>query len=324
MVLPVHNGMPHLDQAVQSILAQGFADFELVICNDGSNDGTAKVAAGYAAADPRVRVLSRPAKSGVAAAANWAVSAARAPLVAIMHADDIARPDRLQRQVAVFGQHRACVLHGAPADALNWHGDPAHPANLWRLASPSAFAPMAHSSIMLRKAAFDAVGGYRSEADYWEDLDLFWRLARLGQVLVSTAPLTIYRYSRTSIRQREASRGVERALQAMYARAAAVEGAPPAAGPEGGLHPRIFVARNWSRVWAGERAVGLGRLLREGRLRMDRATFETLVFLVWATVGPRSLRATLRLLTRLRNRRARRLFRGAEVLEWQPWPRDRV
>ena len=325
VVLPVHNGEPHVAEAVRSVLALTWRDFELVICDDGSSDATPAILVALAAEDPRIRLARREAKSGLAAAADWAVREARAPLVAIMHADDLAHPERLAVQVALFAAHPDCVLTGSPAEAIDWHGDEAHPVNLWRLAHPSAFAPMAHSSIMFRREAYDAVGGYRSAADYWEDLDLYWRMARLGRVLVTTRALTTYRYSRISTRQRDSSLPVERSLETMYRCAEAVEhGAlPETCGvlPDRALlHPRVFVACSWTRVWGGERAILLPELLRRGRLRLDRATFESLGFVVWATLSPKSLRSVLRLITRLRNRWALRRLRGAELVEWQPLP----
>lgn len=323
IVLPVYNGAPHLAEAVQSLLAQTYGDFELVLCDDGSTDATGAICAELAARDSRIRVMHRPVKSGVAAAANWAVSEAHAPLVAIAHADDLSQPDRLARQFAVMRDHPDCVLTGAPMNAIDWNGQPAHPPNLWRLVRPSAFAPLAHSSIMFRRAAFDAVGGYRDTANYWEDLDLYWRMARKGRILVSVDLLTTYRYSRISIRMRDPATAVEGALETMYRSAAMIESglSPDHLALEQGtkLHPRIFVARSWSRVWAGERPGLLGRLLRHGRLRCDRATLESVAFLAWASCAPKSLRFTLRLLTRLRNRIALHQLKGSHVVVWDPF-----
>lgn len=328
VVLPVHNGEPHIADAVRAILVQSFADFEFVICDDGSTDRTSAIVHRLVETDRRVRVLRRSAKSGVAAAANWAAGEARGSLIAIAHADDLSHPDRLERQVAVMTDHPECVLTGAPAATIDWHGKEAHPANLWRLTHPSVFAAIAHSSIMFRRAAFDAIGGYRTCAEYWEDLDLYWRLARCGRILVSVRPLTTYRYSRISIRERDASLNVERSLDAMYRNAKAVgldarpeiEPSPPGRR----LHPRVFVARSWSRVWAGERAIVLRQLLTRGNLRFDRQTVESIGFVAWATLAPKSLRGVLRLITRWRNRSVRNQLGAAQFVTWDPFDSARA
>jgi hypothetical protein len=248
---------------------------------------------------------------------------ARAPLVAIAHADDLSHPDRLARQVALMRERPDCVLTGAPAASINWHGDEAHLPNLWRLAHPGVFAPMAHSSVMFRRAAFDAAGGYRASADYWEDLDLYWRMARQGQILVAVRPLTAYRYSKISTRERDGNLRVERSLETMYRCAEAIEaGAEPSPGGTASererVHPRVFVACSWSRVWAGERAVVLGQLLARGKLRFDRSTIESLGFVAWASVAPKTLRAVLRWVTQCRNWLARRRLGNVEFVIWDP------
>ncbi|HEY0324667.1 MAG TPA: glycosyltransferase family A protein, partial [Allosphingosinicella sp.] len=92
VVLPVHNGRDFVETSIRSVLAQDFTDFELVVGDDGSDDGTDEVLAKLAAEDVRIRLLRRPSKSGLARSANWVISEARAPLVAIAHADDIYDP----------------------------------------------------------------------------------------------------------------------------------------------------------------------------------------------------------------------------------------
>ena len=88
VAMSVHNGMPYLETSVRSILAQTFGDFEFVIGDDGSTDGSSELLSRLAAADGRIRLLRRESKSGLAASANWVIGEARAPLVAIAHADD--------------------------------------------------------------------------------------------------------------------------------------------------------------------------------------------------------------------------------------------
>ncbi len=327
VALPVHNGMPHVEESVRSLLAQSFADFELIIGDDGSSDRTGEVLARLAAEDERIRLLRRDGKSGPARAANWVVSHARAPLVAIAHADDIAHPDRFRRQVELFGGRSDVVLVGALNIGIDAGGRTVHPPNLWRLAFPTSFAPMAHSSIMFRRDAFAAAGGYRQAADCWEDLDLYWRLDRRGRILVIPEVLTRYRYSKVSFRENARAEGLERSLERMYRSVALYRETGDyesqlngEAGPLDGvrLHPRIFVARSWMRVWSGKRAIVLGQMLRRARFGPDLASVQSFAFVLWASVSPKSLRLVLQAVTHARNRIASARIGSPPFVEWRP------
>lgn len=327
VALPVHNGMPHLEESVRSLLDQSFDDFELIIGDDGSDDSTAEVLARLAAEDGRIRLLCRDSKSGPAGAANWVISHARAPLIAIAHADDIAHPDRLRRQVELFHGRPDVVLVGALNTGIDADGRTVHPPNLWRLAFPTSFAPMAHSSIMFRRDAFDAIGGYRQAADCWEDLDLYWRLFRRGRILVIPEVLTRYRYSTISLRERAQENGLERSLERMYRSVElyrkngdyeSLLARPEEVADGRRLHPRIFVARSWMRVWSGKRAVVFGQMLRRARFGFDLASVQSFAFVAWASLSPQSLRLVLQVVTRLRNRVARARIGGCPFVEWRP------
>lgn len=327
VALPVHNGMPHVEESIRSLLAQSLADFELIVGDDGSDDRTGEVLARLAAEDPRIRLLRRDGKSGPAAAANWVVSNARAALVAIAHADDIAHPDRLRRQVELFLEGPDVVLVGALNIGIDADGRTVHPPNLWRLAFPTSFAPMAHSSIMFRRSAFEAVGGYREAADCWEDLDLYWRLARQGRILVIPEVLSRYRYSGVSLRERAQEDGLERSLQRMYDSVALYRSngdydrllvRPDDAAGVKRVHPRIFVARSWMRVWSGKRAIVFGQMLRRARFGFDVASLQSFAFVLWASLSPKSLRLVLQGVTRLRNRIVRPRLDGIAFVEWRP------
>lgn len=329
VALPVHNGMPHIEESVRSLLAQSFRDFELIIGDDGSDDSTGEVLARLAAEDPRIRLLRRDGKSGPAAAANWVIAHARAPLIAIAHADDIAHPDRLRRQVELFDGQRDVVLAGALNTGIDADGRIVHPHNLWRLAFPTSFAPMAHSSIMFRRAAFDAVGGYRQAADCWEDLDLYYRLSRRGRILVIPEVLSRYRYSGISLRERAREDSLERSLERMYNSVGLyrkhgdydlLPGEPEEESEARRVHPRIFVARSWMRVWSGKRAIVFGQMLRRARFGFDLASAQSFAFVLWASVSPKSLRLVLQSVTHLRNRIAQTRLRDAPFVEWRPRP----
>jgi glycosyltransferase involved in cell wall biosynthesis len=319
--------MPHVEESVRSILAQSFPDFELIIGDDGSDDSTGDVLARLAAEDGRIRLLRREGKSGPASAANWVISHARAPIVAIAHADDISHPDRFRRQLELFEGRLDVVLVGALNIGIDADGRTVHPPNLWRLAHPTSFAPMAHSSIMFRRDAFEAVGGYRQSADCWEDLDLYWRLDRLGRILVIPEILSRYRYSKVSFREHARAEGLERSLERMYRSVALYrQGGDYESllnAPEGTLngsrvHPRIFVARSWMRVWTGKRAIVFGHMLRRARFRPDLPSVQSFAFVLWASVSPKSLRLVLQAVTHARNRIARARIGRPPFVEWRP------
>lgn len=327
VVMPVHNGMPYVEDSVRSLLAQRFGAFELVIGDDGSSDGTSETLARLARADPRIRLARRENRSGVAGSLNWVVSMARAPLVAIAHADDLCHPDRLGRQVEVLQSRPDAVAVGSLFRGIDPEGRVVQPPHYWPLRLHSPFAPFAHSSTMFRRAAFDRVGGYRPEAEYWEDLDLYWRLLEIGRIFVIPEVLAFYRHSPVSVRSRESDEKVENALELMYRSTAAFarrcDHAPllrsgAASVARGRIHPRIFVARSWAALWSGRRPGTLKRLLRRGDLRCNRTSFVSLAFVLGATLSPRAVRLAVCSWREMRNRLARRALRGGEIVEWFP------
>lgn len=109
-------------------------------------------------------MLLRDRKSGLAGAANWVVSEAGMPLVAVAHADDISAPGRLEGQMSHMSARPDAALIGGSCRGIDASGACVHPPNLWRVLRPSAFAAFAHSSIMFRRESYIAAGGYREQA----------------------------------------------------------------------------------------------------------------------------------------------------------------
>ena len=99
VVLPVYNAEAYVHEAVQSILAQSFTDFELIIINDGSTDGSGAILRELAARDARIVLVERP-NGGLVSALNAGLEMARADLIARMDADDVAMPERFALQHA--------------------------------------------------------------------------------------------------------------------------------------------------------------------------------------------------------------------------------
>src|SRR5258708_14477079 len=101
VIMPVRNGAEWLAEAVASGRAQDFGDFEFLIVDDGSDDGTAALLSGFAAADRRIRLL-RQAPQGIVAALNTAIANARAPYLARLDADDRALAHPPANQLALL------------------------------------------------------------------------------------------------------------------------------------------------------------------------------------------------------------------------------
>lgn len=197
-LLPVYNGEAFLVEAVDSILAQTYRDFELVVVDDGSRDATPDILRAFAEKDDRVRVVRRE-NGGIVAALNTGLSASRGEYVARMDADDVSLPGRFQFQLDYLDAHPGCVLVGGFARSLKPDGsfDGRTTGGRHLRTDLSCFPPRVavamHPLIMVRRAALLEVGGYRSTFPHAEDYDLFLRLSKLGTIDNPDRDLLIYR-----------------------------------------------------------------------------------------------------------------------------------
>jgi glycosyltransferase involved in cell wall biosynthesis len=180
----VHDGALTIAQAVASVLAQTDGDLELIVVDDGSTDATPALLA--AVDDPRLRV-QRQSRSGLTRALNRALALARAPLVARLDADDVALPERLERQRAFMAAHPDVGLLGTAAREEDPAGTPVRVVRppthdlLLRRALIRA-NPFVHSSVMMRRDLVVRAGGYDESLDVAQDYDLWMRLAALTRL----------------------------------------------------------------------------------------------------------------------------------------------
>ena len=203
VVLSVRNGGSDLPVALDTILKQSFADFELIAINNGSIDGTRAFLDGIT--DPRVRVFHQEDK-GLAAALNRGISLARGRYVARQDHDDLADPTRIAKQVAFLDANPEYGLVGTRAEI--WIGDTPsgrfhdHPTENEILQFDLLFNnPFVHSSVMIRKSALDRVGGYATDPARHppEDYELWSRISRHYRVANLPERLTVYREVPTSM-----------------------------------------------------------------------------------------------------------------------------
>lgn len=192
VVMSVYNGEAHLAETVESILSQAEIDFEFVIVDDGSEDATPEILSLYSARDSRVRVLAREHR-GLTHGLIDGCAAARAPLIARQDAGDLSHPERLIKQASLFTQSpdltfASCWTEFVGPEMEHLYvirGTGVTVAAPQRVLVPDADPPMLdgpshHGSVMFRRDAYLAVGGYRAAFRYGQDWDLWYRLAAAG------------------------------------------------------------------------------------------------------------------------------------------------
>ncbi len=328
VVMPVHNAMPYLDAAVESILNQTHSAFEFVIGDNGSDDGSTSILRRWAERDPRIRLHEHQDRLGPVRSSNWVVAQAEGDFIARMDADDISHPDRLRLQLAAFAMRPDAVLVGSPSIGIDDDGRIVRRQPRHTIGNAELYFPCAHGSVMFRRKAFDKVGGYRAGCDYWEDNDLYRRIAREGAVLIMPDPIYYYRHAKTSSRLTSDRVQVEQALALMFrCRELHLKGEDYStlleAAPED-TRKRIDPAVLWliseNRMWAGRSARMTGRLLRRATVPRNRQQAKDWLYLVWASVSPKSLRFLLRLRRNRRDRQTEGQYKDGELYEWRSEP----
>ncbi len=200
IVMPVCNGERFLAETLASVQAQTMTDYELLLIDDGSTDGSLAIAEAHAAHDPRVRILQLD-HGGIVAARNRALEVARAPLIALWDGDDLCVPERLAVQLAFLDANPDVGLLSAYA----WHiGESGRRAGVAEfgpvtreefLALRASDAPMfaVASSVVFRAGEARAAGGFRARMAPAEDADLWTRMSDRTVALILPRKLTLYR-----------------------------------------------------------------------------------------------------------------------------------
>lgn len=195
VVMSVYNGRPYLDKAVESILSQTFRDFEFIIIDDGSTDGSIEDLKRYAACDSRIRLVIQENR-GLTKSLNTGLKLACGKYIARMDADDIAFPERFEKQVAALDENPNLVMLGANVELITEYGirlglrpqGKGHGDIRRRLLLGDGSA-MTHPVVMYHRQAALDIGSYDERFSTGQDLDLFLRLSEVG--LVENLPETL-------------------------------------------------------------------------------------------------------------------------------------
>ncbi|HMD83436.1 MAG TPA: glycosyltransferase [Terriglobia bacterium] len=217
VVMSVFNGERFVAEAIESILKQTFRDFEFIIIDDGSTDGTADILVRFAKADPRL-VVHHHSNQGQVPSLNIGCGLARGRYIARIDADDIALPERFERQVDYLEQNPQVALVGSSITNIDEMGShlstwplPTGNEEIQKRLFELRDIPFCHVTLMFRTEVFRAVKGYRTAFAPAEDYDLWLRMAERWQLANLPEPLVKVRrrsqsLSFTSARQQVISR----------------------------------------------------------------------------------------------------------------------
>lgn len=211
VIMPVWNGERHLREAIESILGQTERNFEFLIIDDGSTDSTVEIIGSYQ--DERIRLI-RQEHEGIVVALNRGVKEARAEWIARMDADDIAYPERFERQLkALRKQPEAVLCH----TQIHIMGEARYVTPAGRFIRGEALtrlrlcfqSAIVHPTVVFRKDAFLASGGYLEEERHAEDFGLWGRLLKHGPIIGIADPLLDFRVHQGSISKQKLDYQIE-------------------------------------------------------------------------------------------------------------------
>jgi glycosyltransferase involved in cell wall biosynthesis len=197
VIMAVFNGELHLEEAIESILAQTFSEFEFIIVDDASTDNTPRILRRYAIEDNRVTILTNATNQERSISRNAAIMHAQSAFIAVMDADDVAMPDRLAKQLAFMLANPDVVVCGGAISIYDapdeiWLPPTEHEAIRAQLLFESCIY---HPTVMYRKEQICAsVGGYDTSMPPTEDYDLWARLSMNPAARFANLPDILCRY----------------------------------------------------------------------------------------------------------------------------------
>jgi glycosyltransferase involved in cell wall biosynthesis len=206
VVVPVYNGQAHLAECLESVLAQGPIVHEVIVADDGSTDATPGIIDAFAARDVRVRGLHMANTGGPAAPRNRGAAASSCEWIAFIDADDVWVPSKLTTQMRALRDDPELVAVGGIARYLGARGPmsgifgaPPTTATWVEVTAGRTMPFQVASTIVVRRSAFEAIGGFDESLPASEDLDFIARLPAIGRIGCVTDEVAYYRLHRDSL-----------------------------------------------------------------------------------------------------------------------------
>lgn len=212
VIMPVYNGGEYLSDAIFSILEQTFSEFEFIIINDGSRDDSKITIERFAEADSRIRFVNRENR-GLVTTLNEAIDLSRGEFIARMDADDIALPQRFEKQLSFLNSNPDVDILGGQARLIDENnievGVVRKPVSRSILLSYSKFGcPIIHPTYMVRATAYRKLDGYRDLIAV-EDFDFLLRAISVGLKLANIPDeILLYRTNSVGMSARNAQRQI--------------------------------------------------------------------------------------------------------------------
>jgi glycosyltransferase involved in cell wall biosynthesis len=214
VVMSVYNSGPHLRDSIRSVLSQTYTDFEFVVINDGSTDGSQQILDELAELDSRLKVLHQ-SNTGLTRALIRGCQLAQGEYIMRQDDDDLSHPQRMDLQVRFLDAHPEVGFVGCATRYIGPKGEPlelltrdADPATASRKLQEERLGPPAHGGVMFRRTLYEQVGGYRSQYYLGQDSDLWLRM--VDRMLFACIPEECYSFRRhaasVSSRHRDAQR----------------------------------------------------------------------------------------------------------------------
>lgn len=184
ILMGIYNCASTVGEAIRSITEQTFTDWEFIICDDGSSDGTFEVVKALSEKEPRIVLIQNDRNMGLAPTLNHCLRVARGTYTARMDGDDICAPDRFEKELEVLESDPECAVVSCAMlsfDEEGVYGQSNYPekpdkTDFFRM------SPFCHAGCMMRRSVLEELGGYNEsdEVARFEDFDLWYRLYKAG------------------------------------------------------------------------------------------------------------------------------------------------